>query len=76
MDWRCGSSGRAPALQAQSPEFKPWSYQKRKRREKGEGEEEKGREKNQCRGKKLFFLQKILLCLKNNAVKSLFLHLL
>jgi hypothetical protein len=22
MDWRCGSSGRAPALQAQIPEFK------------------------------------------------------
>jgi hypothetical protein len=22
MDWRCGSSGRAPALQVQSPEFK------------------------------------------------------
>jgi hypothetical protein len=23
MNWRCGSSIRAPALQAQSPEFKP-----------------------------------------------------
>jgi hypothetical protein len=23
MDWRCGSSGRVPALQVQSPEFKP-----------------------------------------------------
>jgi hypothetical protein len=23
MDWRCGSNGKAPALQAQSPAFKP-----------------------------------------------------
>jgi hypothetical protein len=23
MDWRCGSSGREPALQAQSPKFTP-----------------------------------------------------
>jgi hypothetical protein len=23
MDWRCGLSGRAPALQEQNPEFKP-----------------------------------------------------
>jgi hypothetical protein len=28
MDWRCGSSGRAPALQMQSPEFKNQSHQK------------------------------------------------
>jgi hypothetical protein len=28
MDWRSGSSGRGPALQVQSPEFKPQSYQK------------------------------------------------
>jgi hypothetical protein len=25
---RCGSSGKAPALQARSPEFKPQSHQK------------------------------------------------
>jgi hypothetical protein len=42
MDWRCGSSGRAPALQAQSPEFKPWSYQKRK-----EGRREKEKKKKE-----------------------------
>jgi hypothetical protein len=28
MDWRCGSSGREPILQEQSPEFK--SHQKKK----------------------------------------------
>jgi hypothetical protein len=26
MDWRCGSSHRAPALQVPSPEFKPQSH--------------------------------------------------
>jgi hypothetical protein len=26
MDWRCGSSGRAPALQVQSPDLKPQSH--------------------------------------------------
>jgi hypothetical protein len=26
LDWRCGSSGRAPALQVPSPEFKPKSH--------------------------------------------------
>jgi hypothetical protein len=26
MDWRCGPSSRAPALQVQSHEFKPQSY--------------------------------------------------
>jgi hypothetical protein len=31
MDWRCGSSSRAPALQAQSPQFKPQDYQKKKK---------------------------------------------
>jgi hypothetical protein len=30
MDWRCGSSGRQPALQVQSLEFKPQCHQKRK----------------------------------------------
>jgi hypothetical protein len=28
MDWRCGSSSRTPALQAQSPEFKSQSHKK------------------------------------------------
>jgi hypothetical protein len=26
MDWRCGSSGRAPPLQIRSPKFKPQSH--------------------------------------------------
>jgi hypothetical protein len=30
MNWRCGSSGRVPALQAQNPEFKPESPKKKK----------------------------------------------
>jgi hypothetical protein len=29
MDWRFGSSSRVPALQVQSPEFKPHSRQKK-----------------------------------------------
>jgi hypothetical protein len=29
MDWRCGSSGRTPALQAQGSKFKPHCHQKR-----------------------------------------------
>jgi hypothetical protein len=28
MDWRCGSSSKAPDLQARSPEFKLQSHQK------------------------------------------------
>jgi hypothetical protein len=28
--WRCGTSHRAPALQAQSPEFKPSAPEKQK----------------------------------------------
>jgi hypothetical protein len=37
MDWRCGSRSRAsalqaPALQAQSPEFKPQSSKKKKKK--------------------------------------------
>jgi hypothetical protein len=31
MGWRCGSSSRAPALQAQNPEFKSQSHQKKKK---------------------------------------------
>jgi hypothetical protein len=31
MDWRCGSSGGMPALEVQSPEFKPQSHQKKKK---------------------------------------------
>jgi hypothetical protein len=34
MDWRCGSSTRAPALQVQNPEFKPQSHQKEKEKKK------------------------------------------
>jgi hypothetical protein len=34
MDRRCGSSSKAPVLQAQSPEFKPQSYQKKRKKEK------------------------------------------
>jgi hypothetical protein len=34
MDWRCGSSRKSPALQSQSPEFKPQSHQKKKRKER------------------------------------------
>jgi hypothetical protein len=30
MYWRCGSSSREPALQAQSPEFELQSHQKKK----------------------------------------------
>jgi hypothetical protein len=29
MDWRCGSRGRAPALQTQSPDFKTQTHQKK-----------------------------------------------
>jgi hypothetical protein len=32
MDWRCGSNSREPALQAQSPEFKPPDPQKKKKK--------------------------------------------
>jgi hypothetical protein len=32
MDWRCGSGGSVPALQAQNPEFKPQSHQKKKKK--------------------------------------------
>jgi hypothetical protein len=32
MDWRYGSSNRVPALQAQSPEFKPQTHQKKKKK--------------------------------------------
>jgi hypothetical protein len=31
MNWSCGSDVREPALQDQSPEFKPQSRQKKKR---------------------------------------------
>jgi hypothetical protein len=32
MDWRHSPSSRALALQVQSPEFKLWSYQKKKKK--------------------------------------------
>jgi hypothetical protein len=31
MDWRYSSSSRAPALQVQSPEFKPQPHKKKKK---------------------------------------------
>jgi hypothetical protein len=31
MDWRSGSNGKASALQAQSPKFKPQSHKKKKK---------------------------------------------
>jgi hypothetical protein len=31
IDWRRGSSGRAPALLVQSPKFKPQTYKKKKK---------------------------------------------
>jgi hypothetical protein len=31
MDWTCGSSARAPALKAQSPEFKPHPNKKKEK---------------------------------------------
>jgi hypothetical protein len=31
MEWQHGSSGRAPALQVRSPEFKPQSHKKKKK---------------------------------------------
>jgi hypothetical protein len=34
MDWRCDSRGRASALQAWSPEFKPQSRKKKKKKKK------------------------------------------
>jgi hypothetical protein len=33
MDWRYGSSDRAPSLQAQNPKFRPQSYQKQKKKQ-------------------------------------------
>jgi hypothetical protein len=33
MNWRCGSSGRVPALQVQSPECKLQSHSKKKKKE-------------------------------------------
>jgi hypothetical protein len=30
MNWRCGSSSRAPALQVQKPKFKPQTNKKKK----------------------------------------------
>jgi hypothetical protein len=34
MNWRCGSSGGAPSLQVQSPEFKPQSHVKKEKKKK------------------------------------------
>jgi hypothetical protein len=32
MDWQCGSNSKVPALQMQSPEFKPQFHWKKKKR--------------------------------------------
>jgi hypothetical protein len=37
MDWMCVSSNRVPALQVQSPEFKPESCPKKKKKKKNTG---------------------------------------
>jgi hypothetical protein len=34
MGWRCGSIGRTPVLQVQSPEFTPQSHQIKKKKKK------------------------------------------
>jgi hypothetical protein len=34
MDWKCASSNRAPALQAQRPEFKPQSHKNKMKQTK------------------------------------------
>jgi hypothetical protein len=61
MDWGCGSSSRAPALQVQSLEFKPQSQERKKERKEGrkgrrkggrEGVRERGREKERKKEKK------------------------
>jgi hypothetical protein len=41
VDWRCGSSGRVPALQGRSPEFKA-HFQQKKKREKVRKKETEG----------------------------------
>jgi hypothetical protein len=38
MDWRCGASDTALALQVQSPEFKPQSHKKEKSKNKNPNE--------------------------------------
>jgi hypothetical protein len=49
MYWRCSSSDRAPALQAQSPEFKPLT---RDRQREGERERMRQRQKRKKEGSK------------------------
>jgi hypothetical protein len=34
MDWRCGSSGEASALQTQNPKFNLLSHKKKKRKKR------------------------------------------
>jgi hypothetical protein len=46
MNWRCESSGRVPALQAQSPEFKPHSHRKRERQRQRERDRDRERERD------------------------------
>jgi hypothetical protein len=45
MDWKCGSSGRKPALQAQTSEFKPQSHPKKGKERKEEERNTKGSNK-------------------------------
>jgi hypothetical protein len=55
--WRCGSSSRAPALQALEPEFKPLSHQKERKKEgRKEGRKER-KEKRKKERKKLYIYQ-------------------
>jgi hypothetical protein len=42
MIWRYGLSSRAPALHVQNPEFKPQSYQKKKKERENKRRCEKG----------------------------------
>jgi hypothetical protein len=39
MDWKCGSSGTAPALPAQSPEFKPQTQVLQKKKKEIQGKQ-------------------------------------
>jgi hypothetical protein len=48
IGWRCGSSGRAPVLQAQRPEFKPQFHQKQN---KTKNTHKKGKNGLVCRGR-------------------------
>jgi hypothetical protein len=62
MDWMCGSSCRpfdllVPALQVQSPEFKPQSPPKDKKEEKGNKAKQKNTEASEYRSKRTWLMQ-------------------